>query len=113
MRVGEWSEAIYDVFNIEDEDVRVAYYLWGIRMAEDGSTAKLYVSHVMNIEDASYYYPQEPAAEMLRDLGPMLYFGTFERHTKEADDIVLEMFKKLHDWHIAATKWLFDKYEDW
>ena len=111
--VGAWSEAIYDVFNIEEKDVRVAYYLRGIHLSSDGSRGKLYVSHVMNIEDASYYYPQELAAEMMQAIGPMLYFGTFERHTKEADDIVLEMFKKLHDWHIAATKWLFDKYDDW
>lgn len=113
VKVGEWSDAIFDKFNFNEENIRVAYYLRGIKMSEDGTAAKIYISHVMNIDDSSYYYPQELQAEMMRDLGPMCYFGTFERHTQEGDDIALETFKKLHDWHIEATKWLFNKYEDW
>lgn len=112
-KVGEWSQPVYDVFNIHEQDTKVAYYFRGIHLEPNGAEGKLYISHVMDLEDKSYYYPQHIQEEMLKDIGPMCYFAAFDRHTPEGDEIALESFKMLHDWHIRATQWLFEKNPDW
>ena len=45
-----WSEPIYDTFNIDDEPVNVAYYMRGVDINEDGTEARVYFTHVMDIE---------------------------------------------------------------
>lgn len=50
-----WSKPIYDVFNIDDKDVKVAYYIRGMEMEADGSKGRFYISHVMDCEDKTYY----------------------------------------------------------
>lgn len=112
-KVGGWSEPIFDVFNIDERDTKVAYYLRAIELAADGKSGRFYITHVLNCDDSEYYYPQSLKDEMMEAIGPMCYFGTFDRHTKLGDDIALEMFDKVNDWHMKATQYLFDQNPDW
>lgn len=111
--VGQWSKAIIDVFSINDSNTKVAYYIRAIDLAADGSEGKFYISHVMNLEDDSYYYPKSVHKDLLEAVGPMCYFATFDRHTKAGDDIALEAFDLVNDWHMRATAHLFDSNPDW
>lgn len=110
---GEWSEWIYDTFNVNDRELKVAYKIRVMEIATDGSKAKFYMSHVANCEDVSYYYPRELGKEMLENVGPMMSFATIERHTPIGDEICLESWSQIMDWHIRATQYLFKKYNDW
>lgn len=108
-----WSEPIYDVYNIEDEDTQVAYFMRGVDMAEDGKSGRVYISHVVNLEDDEYFYPKSVKNALYEAVGPMCYFGSFDRYTKRGDDIALETFDKVNDWHMKATQYLFDQNPDW
>ena len=108
-----WSEPIYDTFPINEEPTKVAYYLRGVDMNEDGTAGRVYISHVMDIEDDEYFYPKSLQPELLKAVGPMCYFASFDRHTKLGDDIALESFDKINDWHMDATRYLFEANPDW
>lgn len=110
---GEWSDWLYDQFNINNKDCKVAYKVRVLDISEDGSKAKFYVSHVMNMDNDTYFYPKELGHELFEAVGPMQYFATFDRHTEVGDQVYLESWKQMHDWEIAATKYLFEKYGDW
>lgn len=112
-KVGQWSEWIYDVFEDEEDSKHIAYKIRVIEVAKDGSKASFYVSHAINLDNHSYFYPKELGAEMFEALGPMLYFGTFYRHTDIGDQVVVETWDQNHQWQAAAAKYLFNKYEDW
>ncbi len=112
-KAGEWSDWLYDTFNIQDKDCKVAYKVRVLDISEDGSKANFYVSHVVNLDNDTYFYPRELGQELFEAVGPMLYFATFDRHTDLGDQITVESWKQLNDWHIAATKYLFEKYGDW
>lgn len=71
-----WSKPIYDVFNIDDKDVKVAYYIRGMEMEADGSKGRFYISHVMDCEDKTYYYPQSVHEGLMEHVGPMCYLLT-------------------------------------
>lgn len=108
-----WSAPIFDTFSIDDQDVKVAYYIRGMEMAEDGSEGRFYISHVMNCEDKTYYYPQSIHDDMMEKVGPMCYFANVDRHTPLGDAIELESFDLVNDWHMRATQYLFDTNPDW
>lgn len=108
-----WSKPIYDTFNIDDEPVNVAYYMRGVDMNEEGTEARVYFGHVMDLDDDEYYYPKSMHKELMENVGPMCYFGAFDRYTKVGDDIALESFDKVNDWHMAAARYLFETNPDW
>ena len=81
-------------------------------MNEDGTAGRVYISHVMDIEDDEYFYPKSLQPELLKAVGPMCYFASFDRHTKLGDDIALESFDKINDWHMDATRYLFEANPD-
>lgn len=112
-KVGEWSEWIYDVFEDEDDTKHIAYKIRVVDMTEDGSKASFYVSHAMNLDNNSYLYPRELGQELFEAIGPMMYFGTFYRHTDIGDQVVVETWEQNHKWQAEAAKYLFNKYEDW
>ena len=112
-KIGEWSAPIYDVFNINDNDVKVAYYIRNMKMNEDATDGSFYISHVMNIEDDTYYYPKSVCKELMDAVGPMCYFATIDRYTELGDSMELESFDLVNDWHMRATDYLFEANPDW
>ncbi|MGI1658283.1 MAG: alkaline phosphatase family protein [Desulfitobacterium sp.] len=111
VKVGDWSEPIFDTFLINDKKTKVAYYLRIVNLTP--TSGKFYISHVLKVEDDTYYYPKSLLNEMMEAVGPMCYMATIERHTPEGDEICYESFDKIHEWHEEATHWLFEKYPDW
>jgi len=112
-KVGEWSDWIYDNYNMDNEKGKVAYKIRVIQVAEDGTSAEFYLSHVIKLEDSAYYYPPEIHKGLMENVGPMLFFATIYRHSKIGDEIALESWEQLHDWHVRATQYLFETNPDW
>lgn len=112
-KLGQWSAPIFDTFTINDEDKRVAYYIRNMEMNEDGTEGRFYISHVLNTEDDSYFYPKAMCKELMEHVGPMCYFATIDRHTPIGDAMELESFDMINDWHMRATEYLFDTNPDW
>lgn len=108
-----WSEPIFDTFTIDEVPTKVAYYLRGVEMNEAGTEGRVYISHVLDLEDDEYFYPKSVHDDLLNAVGPMCYFASFDRYTKVGDDIALESFDKVNDWHMRATRYLFDQNPDW
>lgn len=111
-RTGQWSDWIYDTYQVMDESVKVAYKIRVLSIEEDGSSAQFYISHAQNCQDASYVYPADLFQEILNDIGPMLCFAKYAS-TAEGDNVMHESFQQLYDWHIEVTDYLFKKYPDW
>lgn len=112
-KVGEWTEWIHDTFILEEEPVKVAYKIRVTEIAKDGSRAAFYLSHAINLENHSYFYPQDLGEELFDKIGPSLYFGTFFRHTDIGDQVVVETWDQNHQWQADASEYLFEKYPDW
>ena len=112
-KVGEWSDWIYDIFEDDDDTKHIAYKIRVVDMEPDGSKASFYVSHAMNLDNDSYLYPRALGKELFEAIGPMMYFGTFYRHTEIGDKVVVETWEQNHKWQADAAKYLFNKYEDW
>ena len=109
-----WSSAIFDKYYQDDVMVNVAYIIRCLEIAEDGSKAVFYISNVQDLDDLTYFYPQEMGKELLEDVGPMFSYAKFGKELEhEGAEILLESFEMLHDWHADATDWLFEKYPDW
>lgn len=112
-KLGQWSEWIYDILEDEGNVSHIAYKMRIVDMEPNGSKASFYVSHAINLDSHSYFYPQELGKELFDAIGPMMYFGTFYRHTDIGDQVVVETWDQNHVWQAQAAKYLFDKYEDW
>lgn len=111
--IGEWTDWIMDTFTMDEQPVKVAYKIRITEVAEDGSRAAFYLSHTINLENHTYFYPQELGEELFSKVGPALYFGTFFRHTDLGDQVVVETWDQNHQWQADASKYLFEKYPDW
>ena len=112
-KAGEWTDWIYDTLLLNDKPTSVAYKIRVVAIDPAGSTASFYLSHTMNLENDSYFYPRELGHEMFEALGPAMYFGTFFRHSDIGDQVVVETWQQNHQWQANAAKWLFNKYPDW
>lgn len=112
-KVGQWSNWIFDLEVEDDEEKHIAYKIRVVDIAEDGSKASFYVTHAINLDNHTYFYPQELGQEIFDECGPMMYFGTFHRHTDIGDEVVVETWAENHKWQAKASKYLLDKYEDW
>lgn len=110
-KVGEWSDIIYDLYTRDDEPVRVGYKIRVLDIAKDGRNAHIIVSHAMDFDDLTYFYPQEVGRKMLDDIGPMIPHIKLE--PLGASEIELETWENLYDWHIDATDWLLENNPDW
>ena len=112
-KAGEWTDWIYDTFLLNDKPTSVAYKIRVVAIDPTGNTASFYLSHTMNLENDSYFYPRELGHEIFEALGPAMYFGTFFRHSDIGDQVVVETWQQNHQWQANAAKWLFHKYPDW
>lgn len=114
-KVDEWSDWIYDQFVLEgDVKARVCYKIRGVELSEDGSKGKFYLSHVLNLDDFSHYYPQDLGLELQKEVGPLLCFANCAPYDPVGMNIVMETFEEIYDWQWRVTEYLLDKKEpDW
>ncbi len=115
LKVGEWSDFIYDEYFENDEKVKVAYKLRLMHLAEDGSECKIFYTNATNMENYDYFYPQEMAEAMYKEIGPLTPMARFTEPDFPvlADEIAMESFDMIFDWHIDATNYMMDAYPDW
>ena len=112
-KAGEWTDWIYDSFLINEKPTKVAYKIRVTEIDPEGGSAAFYLSHTLNLENDSYFYPKELCREVYDKIGPMMYFGTFFRHTDIGDEVVVETWEQNHMWQAEAANYLFEKYPDW
>ncbi|MGI6685864.1 MAG: alkaline phosphatase family protein [Bacillota bacterium] len=105
-KVNQWSEFIYDHYNIGGESKPVAYKIKVTEMAEDGSSMSFYYSFAQDLKGDKYFYPNEILAELIENVGPMLQPSNFDRHNVIADTIVIESMVDFYDWHERALNYL-------
>jgi len=116
VKVGEWSGWIYDKYTHEDNQVTVAYKVCWIKSESTEDKIKLYVSSALNMDDVSYFYPQEVGRKIYDEVGPILPFAKFGQTkdgNQEGHDILLESLAENMQWQIDATNLLFEMYPDW
>ena len=112
-KVGEWSDNIYDTYVKDNAPIRVSYRLRVVNMKEDGSEALIIMSHAMDVDNDDYFYPREVGHKMIDAIGAMMPHIKLEPFGPELAKIEVETWGNLFDWHIDATKWLFEEYSDW
>lgn len=113
VKADSWSDWVYDQYTVNDDLHKVAYKLRILELAADGSKCTFYISHALDLDNDSYFYPHSLAKEFYEEVGPMLAFASYDRYNKLADDVVLESFDQMYQWHQDATKFLCRKYSDW
>lgn len=112
-RADSWSDWIYDNYMVKDEMCQVAYKIRILELAADGSKCVFYVSHALNLDDPTYFYPRSMSKDFYEQVGPMLAFASYDRYEPLADTVVLESFDQMYDWHEKATRYLCKTYDDW
>lgn len=112
-KVGGWSDWIYDDFEVKEKANKVAYKIRVMEMKDDGSYVKVYVTHVVDLQNVDFYYPRELGAELIAAIGPMMPYANIERFSELGDAVMLETWEQFHDWHYKAAKYCFEKYDDW
>jgi len=115
IKVGEWSEWIYDTMYEEEKRVKCAYKIRLISMDEAGEKCKFLITNVTNLENTDYSYPTDFLPKLYDAIGPMIpmtrYVDAEDQTT--ADEIAMEGFEQIIDWHAEATKFMFKFYPDW
>lgn len=108
---GEWSQWIYDTYNVDGENKPVAYKIKLISLNPDGSRLKFYYSFVLDLKPRKYFYPAEIGPELFEKVGPMMQPSNYDRHNPTADTIVFETMEEMYKWHVDAVNYLLDNYE--
>ncbi len=111
-----WSKPIYDMYLKNDEEIRIAYALRPLDIATDGSSAKIYVTNTVNMNDTQYVWPKDLGEELYQSVGPMFGFAKFDSsyQTDETSrTLLLESLEQTLIWEMKATEYLFNKYPDW
>lgn len=109
----KWSDFIFDTYNVGGKKVKVSYKFRILELAEDGSKGEIYFSHVLNDDALDYFYPQEVGKKLIDEVGPMLPFGKYACRQERDDEVTLESWTQVYDWHARAADWLFEQYPDW
>ena len=108
-----WSDFIYDVYNVGGQKRRVTYKFRILELSEDGSKGEIYFSHVIDYDAITYFHPQEMGRKLLDEVGPMLPFAKYACRQQRDDEVTLESWAQVFEWHAKAADWLFEEYPDW
>lgn len=108
-----WSDFIIDTYNVSGQKVRASYKFRILELAEDGSKGEIYFSHVINYDAVNYMYPKEMGRKLLDEVGPMLPMAKYACRQERDDEVTLESWSQVFDWHEKAADWLFNEYPDW
>ena len=108
-----WSDFIFDTYNVGGKKAKVSYKIRILELAEDGSKGEIYFSHVINNDAVNYFYPQEMGGKLLDEVGPMLPMAKYACRQERDDEVTLESWSQVFEWHEKAADWLFNEYPDW
>lgn len=112
----KWGWPVWDTFTDPKtgDKVKVAYGIRVINIKEDGSFVEFAITHVINVEDVRYSYPQSVGKALYEHVGPVLPFLKFGRHLTDCADVLVESFQMVADWHANATLYLLkEACPDW
>lgn len=111
VKVNEWSEWIFDSFNVAGKQTPVAYKLKLLSLEPDGSRMQLYYSFALDLKSHKYFYPPALGSELYEKLGPMLQPANYDRHKPIADSTVIESMAEMYEWSAKAINYLLDNKE--
>ena len=113
-KVGEWSDFVFDTFNINDKKEPVVYRFRVIEMDAEGKKAKVYLSHQIKTNGyKDYCYPSDVWENLYEAAGPFVPFGKFDLIDHECLETTVESWDNLYQWHEKAADWMFKNYPDW
>jgi predicted AlkP superfamily phosphohydrolase/phosphomutase len=107
-----WSGWIYDTYTVDGRKVSVAYKIRVLSLDPKGSTARFYLSFVLDLENGTYFYPQSTARELYQAVGPMLQPVNYGRLDPLADRVAVESLDEMYAWHTRAADYLL-RNNDW
>lgn len=109
--LNQWSEWIYDTYNVDGENKKVAYKIKVVEFAPDGNFVKFYYSFVLDLGANKYIYPAEIGPKLYEEVGPMLQPSNYDRHNITADTIIMESMTEMYEWQVKAINYMLDNYE--
>lgn len=113
-KVGEWSDFVFDTYNLNDKKEPMVYRFRVIEMDPAGKKAKIYLSHQIKADGyKNYCYPADVWDKMYPEVGPFIPFGKFDLITPECQETTLESWDNAYRWHEQAAEWMFKTYPDW
>jgi predicted AlkP superfamily phosphohydrolase/phosphomutase len=111
-KADEWSDWIYDIYTVNNTRTNVAYKIRLLDIAGDGSSAKFYLSFVLDLDGGKYFYPESAGPELYKAVGPMLQPVNYDRLNPLADRVSLESLDEMYSWHSRAIDYLL-QHKDW
>ena len=113
-KVGEWSDFVFDTYNLNDKKEPMVYRFRVIEMDPEGKKAKIYLSHQIKANGyKDYCYPANVWEDMYPEVGPFVPFGKFDLIDHECLETTVESWDNLYQWHEKAADWMFKNYPDW
>ncbi len=113
-KLGQWSNDIYDTFNINDRKEPVVYRFRVIEMDPEGKRAKLYLSHTIKANGyKDYCYPADVWENLYPAVGAFIPFGKFDLIDEKCLEVTTESWDLAYQWHEKTADWLFKTYPDW
>ncbi len=109
-----WSDFIFDKFTINEEKKTVAYRIRILDIDPKGQKAKIFIAQGLNMESEAFFYPREIIEEFWSKVGPVASMASYGRYEAQADQVTMESFAEIYEWHKRATDFLLkEKMPDW
>ena len=66
------------------------------------------------MESEAFFYPREIIEEFWSKVGPVASMASYGRYEEQADQVTMESFAEIYEWHKRATDFLLkEKMPDW
>ena len=113
--VGEWSNWVYDVMYDDETEVKCAYKFRVLELDPENGKCKIFVTSAINLENDNYVYPKDLTKKIYDAVGPMMPLARYvdAENEKLANEVAMEGFEQIIDWHADVTNYLMDLYDDW
>lgn len=110
LTLNDWSEFLYDVFELNDKKVNVAYRLKLCALADDLSTMTLFVTCQMNLDENKYVFPHSMMKEIYEACGPVAKVYNYGGEDRIKQQVCLDTWRDCHYWQAKTIKYLLQKY---
>ena len=112
VKLGEWSEMIYDEFTKDDgSKFGAAYRLRLLKMSNDGSSLYMYGSFATDVNSEDHVYPGAVRKELFKELGAPLMWSNCGRNDLEKNTIMYETMVLSCRWIMDAVDYLMENKE--
>ncbi len=109
-----WSDFIYDSFTIDETKKKVAYRIRLLEIEPTGEKAKIFIGQALVMENSTYFYPESLMSNFWEKVGPICSMASYGRHEAQSDQVSMESFQQIYDWHKKATDYLLKEVApDW